>query len=122
MLEYLAVGMGGFIGSLLRYLIGKIPLQETMTFPIKTLGINLAGCLLIGLIASLAAREGGMNPKLLLFLKVGLCGGFTTFSTFAIETTGLLQKGRPGLALLYVTLSLLCGLVAVVTGEIMGRR
>ena len=85
-LNCLFVGLGGFVGSVLRYLVGFIPTGAVATFPIKTLVINIVGSFVIGLVCTLASRLGtAMNPQLLLFLKVGLCGGFTTFSTFALE-------------------------------------
>ena len=86
MLECIAVGVGGFIGSICRYLIGLIPLKEGYVFPVKTFVINLCGSFLIGMIAALAAKHDSLNPKLILFLKAGVCGGFTTFSSFALET------------------------------------
>ena len=94
MLECIIVGIGGFIGSVCRYLIGLIPVSEKCAFPVKTFAINVAGAFLIGLIAALAAKEWAGSPRLILFLKVGICGGFTTFSTFSLETVSLLQGGK----------------------------
>ena len=74
----------------------------------------LAFC--IGLLVALAGRHTGWDPQLLL-LKVGVCGGFTTFSTFCSESVQLLQNGRPGLAALYVVLSVLLGGAAVLAGQ-----
>lgn len=113
MLNVLAVGAGGFLGAVCRYLIGLIPLQESFVFPIKTLAINVAGCLVIGWIAAVSSRHAAFGPHLLLFLKVGLCGGFTTFSTFALETADLMKAGHPVAAILYVLLSVLAGVAAV---------
>ena len=81
----IAVGVGGCIGAILRYLIGLIPVKETMLFPIKTFGINVAGCILIALLVVIMSRTANNSfPEWLnLLLKVGICGGFTTFSTFA---------------------------------------
>ena len=72
MLECIAVGVGGFIGSICRYLIGLIPLKEGYVFPVKTFVINLCGSFLIGMIAALAAKHDSLSPKLILFLKAGL--------------------------------------------------
>jgi CrcB protein len=113
MLNVLAVGAGGFLGAVCRYLIGLIPLQESFVFPIKTLMINVVGCLVIGWIAAVGSRHAAFGPQLLLFLKVGLCGGFTTFSTFALETADLMKTGHPVAAILYVVLSVLAGVAAV---------
>lgn len=109
MLNALAVGAGGFIGAVLRYLIGLIPLKESTLFPFKTFGINLVGCLLIALIVMLCARHYLISPRWILFWKAGLCGGFTTFSTFALESVELIHTGHAGLALLYIVLSSLLG-------------
>ena len=121
-MNILAVGAGGFIGAVLRYLIGKIQISENAIFPIKTFVINVIGCLVIGLIAVLASKNPDINPRWILFLKVGMCGGFTTFSTFALETTDLMKSGHVGIAFLYVTLSVLIGVcvifgVEMVTGK-----
>ncbi len=118
----LFVGLGGFVGSVLRYLVGFIPVGITVgastAFPIKTLVINVVGSFVIGIVCALASRLGvGMNPQLLLFLKVGLCGGFTTFSTFALESNGLIQAGQAPLALLYAALSVALSIAAVFAAQ-----
>ena len=113
MLNILAVGAGGFLGSTLRYLISLIPLNETTSFPIKTFIINIVGCVIIGIIAASVSKNVEMNPQMLLFLKVGLCGGFTTFSTFALETADLMKAGNMGIAFLYVVLSVLVGITVI---------
>ena len=89
MINCLFVGLGGFIGAVCRYLIGLLPVQSESGFPYKTFLINVAGAFLIGCIATYAGKHPAVNPQLVLFLKVGICGGFTTFSTFAFETTDL---------------------------------
>lgn len=98
MTNCIAVGLGGFIGATLRYLIGLIPVCETTLFPVKTFFINIAGCIAIALVAMLASKGSISNPKLVLFLKTGICGGFTTFSTFALESTTLIKEGHPMVA------------------------
>lgn len=117
MIECLIVGAGGFIGSVCRYLIGLIPLREGTAFPVKTFAINVAGCFLIGLVAAAAARTGLISPKTELFLKTGICGGFTTFSSFALETGTLVENGNTGIALLYVIFSIAAGVAAVFAGQ-----
>jgi len=109
MLKLLAVGAGGFIGSALRYLVSLIPVNETLVFPVKTFMINVIGCMVIGVIAVVTAKNSSWNPYVLLFMKVGLCGGFTTFSTFALESADLIRNGNPMTALLYILLSVLVG-------------
>lgn len=111
----IAVGVGGCIGAVLRFLIGLIPVKETVLFPIKTFGINMAGCLLIGLLAVLMTRTANDTfPEWLgLFLKVGICGGFTTFSTFALESTDLIRNGHAGVAFAYMILSVVIGVSVI---------
>ncbi len=117
MTECIIVGIGGSIGAVCRYLIGLIPLKEGCVFPIKTFIINAAGCFLIGMIAALAVKTNWLNPKAVLFLKVGICGGFTTFSSFALETGGLIEDGRMNIAVLYAVLSVAAGVIAVFAGQ-----
>lgn len=112
----LAVGAGGAIGAVLRYLIGLLPLQPQNGFPLNTFLINVAGAFAIGIIAALAARNS-LDPRLVLFLKTGVCGGFTTFSTFALETDQLMARGQGGIAALYVILSIVCGVLAVMAAD-----
>ena len=118
MLNCLVVALGGGIGACLRYLIGLIPLKESFTFPVKTLFINLLGCFVIGLIAAIAAKTTSLSPRTVLFIKTGLCGGFTTFSTFASETETLLKTGHIGLAILYVALSVVVGVGLAFAGQL----
>lgn len=107
------VGLGGFIGAVLRYLISLIPVSENFVFPIKTLFINILGAFVIGIITAIGVKNGNSNQYLTLFLKVGLCGGFTTFSTFALESYSLINSSNYFLALLYITLSVICSVLAV---------
>ena len=118
MLNCLVVALGGGIGACLRYLIGLIPLKESFTFPVKTLFINLLGCFVIGLIAAIAAKTTSLSPRTVLFIKTGLCGGFTTFSTFALETETLLKTGHIGLAIIYVALSVVVGVGLAFAGQL----
>lgn len=117
-LNCLVVTLGGGIGACLRYLIGLIPLKEPFTFPVKTLMINLLGCFVIGLIAALAVKNTSLSPKTVLFIKTGLCGGFTTFSTFSLETETLIKTGHIGLAVLYVVLSVVVGVGLAFAGQV----
>ena len=122
MLNCIVVGAGGFIGTILRYLIGLIPVKETTVFPVKTFIINILGCLAIGSIAALTAKNLSLSPKLILFLKVGICGGFTTFSTFALETTELMKNGHLGIAFLYLISSAVMGISAVFLADVLIQR
>ena len=118
MLNCLVVALGGGIGACLRYLLGLIPLKEPFAFPVKTLMINLLGCFVIGLIAALAVKNSTLSPKTVLFIKTGLCGGFTTFSTFALETENLIKTGHIGVAVIYVALSVLVGVGLAFAGQV----
>ena len=117
MAECLFVGIGGFIGSVCRYLIGLIPLSPSNGFPVKTLVINVAGAFAIGLIAAAAAKNADMSPRIVLLLKTGICGGFTTFSTFALEISDMLRGGSWAAAAAYMLLSLILGVAAVFAAE-----
>jgi CrcB protein len=116
------VGIGGMAGSILRYLMGLIPVHGSSGFPIITLLINLIGSFLIGAIATLAGRSAAMDPHLLLLLKVGLCGGFTTFSTFALETEQLLQNGRVAVGITYAVVSVAICVIAALLGQTLVGR
>ena len=117
MLNCLFVGMGGFVGATARYLCGFIPIPQKSGFPFITLCIDFLGALLIGWISGISSKSGGMNPQLVLFLKTGVCGGFTTFSTFALESTTLIEKGKTGMALLYMGFSVIVCIAAVMAGQ-----
>ena len=117
MTECLYVGVGGFIGSVARYLIGLLPLTFENGFPIKTFIINVVGALLIGVIADLAAKNPTLDVRIVLFIKVGICGGFTTFSTFALEMGGLLDRGFLFTAIMYAALSTILGVIAFYIGQ-----
>ena len=101
-LSFLLVGCGGALGAVLRYVIGLIPVRSE--FPVLTLCINFFGAAAIGLIAETAAGQQ-LFARSTLFWKTGVCGGFTTFSTFSLEAVTLFQGGKWGLGSLYVLLS-----------------
>lgn len=113
MLNCLAVGLGGFIGAVLRYLISLIPIKNPESFPINTFIINIIGAFAIGCLAFATSKNENIDPKLLLFLKVGICGGFTTFSTFSLETAELIKSGSVVIAIIYVIASIVIGVLAV---------
>ena len=117
MLNSLAVGIGGFVGSILRYWVGQLPLRGKAVFPVNTLLINVAGAFVIGLVAGLFGRHSEWDGRVLLLLKVGFCGGFTTFSTFSSETLQLFETDHPVLGILYVCLSAALGVAAVFLGQ-----
>lgn len=117
MINCIFVGIGGFVGSVLRYLVGLIKLNDSFVFPIKTLCVNVIGAFLIGMITALCLKGWDADPKLILMLKVGVCGGFTTFSTFALESVQLFSGGRTGIAILYIGLSVVLSVGAVLLAE-----
>ena len=87
MIAALCVGAGGFCGAIARYLLGLLPYQGQ--FPLITFVINFTGAVAIGAVVEAASiRPGMLPPNAVLFVKTGLCGGFTTFSTFSLETLG----------------------------------
>lgn len=83
----------------------------------KTFIVNVFGSFLIGLVAALALKQFSASPKLVLFLKVGICGGFTTFSSFALETSGLMEKGSYITAASYIILSIAVGISALFAAQ-----
>ena len=115
------VGLGGLVGSVLRYLISLLPLRHESGFPLVTLGINVLGAFLLGLIMAFAGKNNAVDPRALLFLKVGVCGGFTTFSTFAFEAQSLVSAGRPYTALLYALMSVVFSMFAVFSADFLVR-
>ena len=113
MSRFLWVALGGALGAVLRYAVSLIPVRGG--FPVLTLLTNLLGALLIGFIAG-AAEISAPSPGLILFAKTGLCGGFTTFSTFSLESLGLLRRGRLLMGGAYMLLSAALCLAGVALG------
>jgi CrcB protein len=111
------VGMGGAIGSVMRYLLGVVSTHYFKgTFPLATFITNFLGCLIIGLLIGYFGKNEGLNPQLKLLLITGFCGGFTTFSTFAAENVQLLENGNYGWLLGNVLGSVLIGMGGVIVG------
>ena len=112
--NFLLVGFGGMIGSMLRYLFTVV--IRPASFPYATFAVNIIGCLVIGLIIGLSIREGPGNDRLKLFLATGVCGGFTTFSAFSLECIQLLEQQRYASTMVYISLSVILGLAATFAG------
>ena len=113
----LFVGLGGFIGSVARYLIYVAGAKAINTsFPYSTFIVNIAGCFLIGIIYGLAERQTIASQEFRAFLTAGLCGGFTTFSTFAFENLALVQERNYLTFALYSAASLVIGIAAAALG------
>lgn len=118
----LLIGSGSFIGGILRYLVSKYVQNSLLVaFPYGTLVVNITGCLLIGLIYGLSERGNIISSDWKIFLTVGICGGFTTFSTFANESLFLLKEGNIIQFALYAGLSVFLGVAAAGLGYIITK-
>lgn len=112
----LAIGIGSFIGGISRYLLSQLIQNKFLsTFPFGTLGVNIIGCFLIGVVFGLNER-GSMGMEWRLFLATGVLGGFTTFSAFSNETVGLLRDAQYWYAFAYIATSIFIGLLATFIG------
>lgn len=121
-MAYLLAALGGVLGSLARWALAVAVPSSPGGWPWATLLVNLTGCFLLGaLLAALAARSPE-PPWVRPFLGVGVLGGFTTYSTFAVEVVGLVDGGFPALAAGYVAASVAGGVAAVVLGARVARR
>jgi CrcB protein len=114
----LFIGSGSFLGGIARYLLSR-SIQNTVitSFPLGTFWVNITGCFLIGLIYGLSDRGTPISNELRLFLAVGFCGGFTTFSTFSNENLALLRDGSILYFSLYAGLSVFIGLLVTFGGH-----
>ena len=117
----IAVGAGSFIGGITRYLVSLAMKGISKGFPWATLLVNLLGCLIIGLLWGFLSRNASESTSWGLFLTVGLCGGFTTFSTFSKEALTMLQTGQIWGFASYIALSILAGIALVALGYYIGR-
>ena len=109
----LLVGLGGAAGSILRFLCQKwITSITSLSFPLGTFLVNIAGCFLIGLFFSYGTKHEYFSYNMQLLLMTGLCGGFTTFSAYTLESMGLIKEDKTGLFLLYIGGSVILGLLA----------
>ena len=117
----IAVGAGSFIGGIARYLVSLAMKGISKGFPWATLLVNLLGCLIIGLLWGFLSRNAYESTSWGLFLTVGLCGGFTTFSTFSKEALTMLQTGQIWGFASYIALSILAGIALVAIGYYLFR-
>ena len=115
------VGAGSFIGGIARYLVSLAMKGISKGFPWATVLVNLLGCLTIGLLWGFLSRNASESTSWGLFLTVGLCGGFTTFSTFSKEALTMLQTGQIWGFASYIAISILAGIALVALGYYIGR-
>ena len=119
MKHLLLVGLGGFIGSVARFLVSKLNLSwHFLSIPMGTLTVNVLGSFIIGILVGISVKSDLISTDLRLFLMVGFCGGFTTFSSFSSENLMLMQNGQVVTVLIYTALSILLGFLAVYFGYI----
>ncbi|MGH9502380.1 MAG: fluoride efflux transporter CrcB [Terriglobales bacterium] len=122
MLKYLMVGLGGCLGSVVRFWVGSyVGSKMGVRFPYGTLLINITGSFAIGMILTLFGLKTHWSPNWRYLASIGFLGGYTTFSSFEYETLRTIQDGQVGLGILYVGLSVFVGFVAVWGGVIAGR-
>ena len=133
MLNYVYVAIGSAVGGLARFVVGtwlqghlddwapRTNSPPSLPFPIGTLIVNVTGSFLLGVIIVVVSRQGAHANATRLLLAVGLCGGYTTFSTFSADTVGLLENGGGALAMLNVFASVGLALLAVLAGAWIAR-
>jgi len=117
------IAFGSALGGAARYLFGGwIQDRAGAAFPVGTLVINVTGSFLLGLLYRYAADSAAITPEVRAMLIIGICGGYTTFSTFSYETVRLLEEGEFGRAGLYIALSVLLSVAAAFLGLMAGRE
>jgi CrcB protein len=121
LLKYVMIGVGGFAGSIARYLLGNyVGSRLGFRFPYGTLLVNISGCFVLGVCMALLARTTA-NPYWRYLVPIGFIGAYTTFSTFEYETLRAMQDGQLATGLLNVAVSVIAGFAAVWLGDVVGR-
>lgn len=121
MLRFFVIGLGGAIGTLLRYIVGGLDYRFSGgVFPISTLVVNVTGSLAIGFLWGVVDRFA-VSPNLRLFIFIGILGGYTTFSTFSLETFNLMRDGEYRIAAMNAVLSMALSIIAVFAGYIFSK-
>lgn len=122
MWNYVAVALGGIVGCVARYGVSQaVQVFYGKSFPLATLIINVSGCLAMGFLFYLTLERVSVSPSMRVAILTGVLGGFTTFSTFAMEALLLAEDGEVRTALLYVTLSVALGIGAAFLGAYWAR-
>jgi len=120
--KFFIVGIGGFMGSILRFWVGTYIGQRMGTrFPYGTFLINVTGSFLIGFVMTVLTEKTQLSPNWRYLIPIGFIGGYTTFSTFEFETLRAMQDGQFAISLLYVALSVLAGFLMVWMGVTVGK-
>ena len=114
-MNFVFVGLGGALGAIGRYAISMIPIKTE--FPFLTLITNILGAVLIGFISGMVSAKQDVSQNAVLFWKTGVCGGFTTFSTFSLEAYELFEKGSTILGLVYAVVSVVSCIFGIVCGK-----
>lgn len=117
-----AVSIGGMIGALARYELAQAWPTPSGGFPSSTFTINVTGCLVLGTLMSIVVGRERVHPLVRPFVGTGVLGGYTTFSTYAVETNTLLQHHHPLLGLIYVFGSVVAGVIAALVGHALGDQ
>ena len=114
-MSFVFVALGGAIGAMGRYAISLIPVKTS--FPLLTLITNILGAVLIGFIVGLVSTRNDVSPNTVLFWKTGICGGFTTFSTFSLEAFSLFENRKFVMGGAYVALSVILCIIGIMCGK-----
>lgn len=119
----LAIGLGGFAGSVLRYLVSCLTANANIAnFPLGTLAVNVLGCFVLGLLTGIFERTDTLSPELRMLLTTGMCGGFTTFSTFMGENFNMARNGQFALLAAYLVISLAVGFALFFAGYALSTK
>lgn len=119
--NFLLVGFGGMLGSMLRYAASLLVRNSANGFPFATFSVNIIGSFIIGCVFGMGLKETGLSWDWRLFLATGICGGFTTFSALSLEGVALLQQQRYAVFLVYFLTSIILGLAAAWTGLLLSK-
>ena len=121
-LNIIYVGSGGFLGSIARYGIARLFQNYSLVFfPYSTLSANIIGSFILGFLINIILSTALINPRISLFLTVGFCGGFTTFSTFSYENFTMIRDGEFVQAIIYILFSIILGLLAMYVGFVLSK-